>query len=193
MTELGNVILPGLVLLLTPGPTNTLLAAGGATVGIHRSLPLILCEVAGYALAISALRLFLGPFLEGSYLATAALRLICGIYLVSVSVKLWRTATKVHICGISKSQVFFATLLNPKALVFAVVILPPPSTEDGFVTTFIVLMMMIASTGMVWVMVGSWLGGVVGPRGSPAVRRASSIVVGAFASLIILSLAWLQR
>ncbi|EFF83566.1 hypothetical protein HMP0015_0959, partial [Acinetobacter haemolyticus ATCC 19194] len=43
-----------ITILLTPGPTNTLLASSGIQIGIKRSLKLIPSEVLGYFIAITA-------------------------------------------------------------------------------------------------------------------------------------------
>jgi threonine/homoserine/homoserine lactone efflux protein len=43
-----------IVVLITPGPTNTLLAAAGLRHGVRPSLPLIAGELAGYLVSISA-------------------------------------------------------------------------------------------------------------------------------------------
>ena len=50
-------------LLAIPGPTNTLLAASGASVGWSRSLHLLAAELGGYMLAILALRALLAPLM----------------------------------------------------------------------------------------------------------------------------------
>ncbi|MGN4075192.1 hypothetical protein ACS0X5_11490 [Burkholderia gladioli] len=53
-------------ILAMPGPTNTLLATGGATVGLRRALPLALAEALGYGLAILAIGLVLARRRPGS-------------------------------------------------------------------------------------------------------------------------------
>lgn len=56
--------LMSLALLLTPGPTNTLLFVGGATNGLKRSLGLPLAELLGYLAAIHILALSIWPFVQ---------------------------------------------------------------------------------------------------------------------------------
>ncbi|EMR4172488.1 LysE family translocator, partial [Pseudomonas aeruginosa] len=46
-------------ILLTPGPTNTLLAAAGLAQGFRRAAPLVGFELAGYLVGITAWGLFL--------------------------------------------------------------------------------------------------------------------------------------
>ena len=48
-------VLSILALLLTPGPTNTLLAVGAASAGFRRSLPLVLAELTAYLLVVAPL------------------------------------------------------------------------------------------------------------------------------------------
>jgi len=79
-----------LTILGTPGPTNTLLATSGATVGVRASLPLVPAETAGYLIAILALGLALGPAVAASPLLAAALRLGVGGYLLVFAARLWR-------------------------------------------------------------------------------------------------------
>lgn len=55
-----------LAILVVPGPTNTLLATSGATVGLARSLPLLVCELIGYEAAIAVIRLLMVPVLARS-------------------------------------------------------------------------------------------------------------------------------
>ena len=61
MTDPLLFILAVLTILGTPGPTNTLLATGGAVDGVGRSLPLLLGELTGYLVAIAVIRVVLGP------------------------------------------------------------------------------------------------------------------------------------
>jgi len=53
-----------LALLVTPGPTNTLLAASGAIAGLARSMRLIPAELCGYLAAIATLLFIADPAIE---------------------------------------------------------------------------------------------------------------------------------
>lgn len=127
MTDPTLVTLAVLTVLGTPRPTNTLLATGGATVGFRRALVLVPAEAAGYLIAISAIGLALRPFVTAHPSVGLVLRLVVGAFLVVLAVRLWRGGGTVIETGaeaISPWQVFLATLLNPKAIIFALGVIP---------------------------------------------------------------------
>jgi len=187
MVELESFVLAALALLLTPGPTNTLLAAGGATRGARRALPLIGAEMAGYAGAITALELFLAPLADASAWVGLALRVGCGLYLAYVAWRLWRPAIWAEESAISFRRVFLATLSNPKAMVFVFVILPPRSIGLGplLYPHGVVLLALIALAGGAWVLFGALVRAGAGGRGAALVRRSSSVVVALFSLTIL--------
>lgn len=191
MTELDSFVLAALALLLTPGPTNTLLAAAGATLGARRALQLVGAEVAGYALAIAGLELFLAPMAEALGWIGLVLRIGCALYLAFVAWKLWRPAAGAEDRAISFGRVFLATLSNPKAMVFVFVILPPRSIGLGPLLDpyGVVLLGLIALAGGVWVVLGALVRAGAGGRGATLVRRTSSIVVALFSIVIVTGVA----
>ena len=63
---LDPAVLAVLAVLGTLGPTNTLLATAGVTVGLQRSLLLISAEAAGHTISILTLGLILRPVMAGA-------------------------------------------------------------------------------------------------------------------------------
>lgn len=189
MTDVAGFVAAALLLLVTPGPTNTLLAAGGAARGLRGAIALVGAELLGYALAITLIEIVVVPLASASGVVTVALRLGCALYLGLVAVQVWRSAHDPSGAAISFRRVFLATLSNPKALVFAFVILPPPSISVAALMVPYGLMLgsLIALAGSTWVLAGSTLHGRLGPKSGVAFRRASSVVVAAFAALVLLS------
>ena len=117
-----------LALLLTPGPTNTLLAVAGATSGLRPSLPLVLAELLGYLIAIHILAYGIGPFVQMMPAAQTVMRLACALCLLVLAIRLWLANTPLITDEvITPWRVFIVILLNPKALVFAFAVLPPGS------------------------------------------------------------------
>ncbi|MDN3568112.1 lysine transporter LysE [Paeniroseomonas aquatica] len=177
-----------LAILGTPGPTNSLLATAGATAGMRRSLPLIAAEAAGYALAILTIGLVLGPVMAGAPLLATALRVAVGGYLLLLAVRLWRLGGATLATGavVTPRQVFVTTLLNPKAIVFALGVLPfgaGPGVWPPYMLGFLLLLVAVATA---WIAAGAMLGGVAGRRGwSGAVPRVGAAAVGGFAVLML--------
>lgn len=179
-----------LIVLGTPGPTNTLLATSGATAGLRRSLPLIAAEAAGYTLSILTLGLVVGPALAAAPLLAALLRAAVGAYLLVLAVRLWRRGGAALATGavVTSRQVFVTTLLNPKAIVFALGVVPFGAGRDiwpPYMLGFLLLLVLVAAA---WIVAGAILGRAAGRRGwSAAVPRVGATAVGSFAVLLLLA------
>ncbi|MFG1477610.1 hypothetical protein V5F53_02975 [Xanthobacter sp. V4C-4] len=113
-------------LLLTPGPTNTLLALSGATVGLKRAVRLMPAELLAYLLVTVPLALIGAELLAQWPHATRAVKLAAACWVAVLAVKLWRVETAGTGAGtVTGRRVFVTTLLNPKALVIGLTLLPP--------------------------------------------------------------------
>lgn len=189
MLELDAFILAAALLLLTPGPTNTLLAAGGALRGARRALPLITAELLGYAVAIVTLEVFVAPLVESLAWVRLALRIGCAVYLAYTAWLIWMAPMGEGEQAISWRRVFFATMSNPKALVFVFVILPPRSIGMAeLVQPYgVILLALVALAGGAWVFLGAAIHAGARGRGGLTIRRTSSVVVGVFSALILAS------
>ena len=116
-----------ITILLTPGPTNTLLASSGIQVGIRKSLRLIPAEAFGYLISITAWGFLIGKVSAHLPLLPTILKLFSASYIIYLAIKLWRTAdveVSFNQPTIRARELFLATLLNPKALLFASAIFP---------------------------------------------------------------------
>jgi threonine/homoserine/homoserine lactone efflux protein len=119
------------------------------------------------------------------------LRLACGVYLVFLTWKLWgvgaglRERTPVRF-----REVFVTTLLNPKGLVFALVIFPVPAGRAVSLTPyfamFVIVCVMVAAA---WIAAGAILHGRPAGRAvAPGVfRRLGAVVLGVFALFLLAS------
>lgn len=147
-----------LVLLATPGPTNTLLAASGAAMGFSTSLKLLPAELLGYFLSINLLMTLALPLTDSLPALGVGLRIIAAAWLVHCAFSLWRhpkqemTDSK----GIRFSKVLTTTLLNPKGLIFAFAIFPSgPLIEHAYwLGVFAGLTMMVGAS---WIGLGRLL------------------------------------
>ncbi|MBM6581423.1 LysE family transporter [Microvirga sp. BT689] len=172
-------------ILATPGPTNTLLASSGAQAGLRRSLPLVPAELCGYALAIAGWGLFLEPASATLPWLKPLLRLACAAYLVAVAWGLWSKAGEaLSGSGFGPRRIFIATLLNPKALMFAAVIFPEAAfqTSAAFIQAMSVFAAVIVPIALGWIGFGSALsqpGFLIGPR---AVQRGAALVLLTFSA-----------
>ena len=151
-----------ITILLTPGPTNTLLASSGIQAGIRKSLRLIPAEAFGYLIAISVWGLIIGTVSKKFPMIPVVLKLFSAAYIFYLALKLWRTATvqtDLLQPTIRPRELFLATLLNPKALLFATAIFPvfvwhSSTAYSAHMLTFLLLIVPIA---FFWILIGSVL------------------------------------
>lgn len=162
-----------LVLLLTPGPTNTLLALSGAERGVMNAIRLIPAEVAAYLLITVPLALS-GAGLLGTVPALRSIiTLAAALWVAWLAVKMWRTPAEFGqpIQQVTAAKVFITTLLNPKALIIGLVLLP---AESGLTLRTAVFVGLIAAIATTWAIIGSTM--VRGSHTSrlPLIRRAGA-------------------
>lgn len=174
-----------LLILGTPGPTNTLLATAGATVGFRRALPLLPAEAAGYLVAILVIGLALGPFIAGLPAVAIGLRLAVGAYLALLAVKLWRRGpVDLSVMPVTPRQVFVTTLLNPKAIVFALGVIP--FGAGHWWPWMLGFLGLLSGVALGWILLGSLLGRAAGAAGRAGlVPKLGAAAVGAFAVLLV--------
>jgi threonine/homoserine/homoserine lactone efflux protein len=181
-------VLAVLTILGTPGPTNTLLATSGAAAGVRASLPLVPAEAAGYLIAILAIGLALGPAVAALPLLAAALRLGVGAYLLVLAVRLWQRGGGALVQGgrrvVTPRQIFTTTLLNPKAIVFALGVVPFSAPRPhlyllGFAA-------MLGAVALCWIGAGAALGRAAAGAGRAGmVPRVGAAAVAAFALVLV--------
>lgn len=174
--QLASFVAAALVVLLTPGPTNTLLAAAGAAMGFRRAVLLPLAEAAGYALAIGAF-LLLTAYLSGVVFVMPALKTAAAVWLLVSAARLWRQPVQVdaaaHLTALRR--VFVTTILNPKAMLVGTVLIPELMRDRQALglATFIALS---GLAGTAWLTMGSLLPGTA----RPYAYKAAAIVLCAF-------------
>ena len=176
-----------ITILLTPGPTNTLLASSGILVGLRKSLLLIPAEAVGYIIAITAWGMLIGKVSATLPLLPIFLKLLSAAYIVFLAIKLWRTANQDVVLNqptIRPKELLCATLLNPKALLFASAIFPAAAWKSqdiymAHMSTFVGLILPIA---LFWISVGAMLAtNKVNWLSQAKLQRTACIVLVSFA------------
>jgi threonine/homoserine/homoserine lactone efflux protein len=187
MTGLLPFVLAVLALLATPGPTNTLMAASGAQRGIVASLPLLLGELAGYLIAITIWIELVGAAGASQPLVPAIAKFVATAFLLWSAWKLWRNAGQSDLGqrGITLYRVFFTTLINPKALVFAFAIFP----SVGFLARmpfFGIFTILVLGTATAWMALGTIAArSSAGLLTSARVEKITAIALAFFATLLV--------
>lgn len=158
-----------LALLLTPGPTNTLLTVGAAARGFRKSLPLLLGELSGYLTVIIPLATIAAALLEGRPMQAAGLRIVAACWVLFLAARLWlvssKTAGEGGVKAVTVGQVFLTTMLNPKAPIIGLVIMPH-GTLTEIAPALGLFSLLVAGAGTCFLVLGSLVGqtAVLSPR-----------------------------
>ncbi len=202
MQSFTAYVLALLGLLSLPGPTNALLAASGATVGLGRSLPLLLWELLAYESAIAVERAVLLPAIERLPIATRLLDAVAALYLIGLAWVLWRSRLGVGAHSVRAHQMILTTVLNPKGLIIAVLIMPlhPGALHPAALQPVVlhplaatlrdwgVLSAAVPASGFIWLCAGRYVQSLAAPRLALLVPRTASLALGVFAVLLIVRL-----
>lgn len=149
-------------ILLTPGPTNTLLASSGIQVGVRKSLRLIPAESIGYLISITVWGIIIGTVSSRFPILPIFLKLLSALYIIFLAIKLWKTAdieASYTLPTIRARELFCATLLNPKALLFASAIFPSSAwlTLNNYLVHIGMFLILIVPIALFWTFIGSIL------------------------------------
>ncbi len=168
-------LLTSAAILLTPGPTNTILAASGAAMGMRHARLLPLAEAMGYALAI-ALFLSVAELLAGVPHALPVLKGVAAVWLVASAHKLWFLPVVPDMpepAGAFR-RVLLTTLLNPKAMLVGTISIPSLMPEAP-VVGLLAFVCLSTIAGLVWTSLGASLPLRLRPH---SYKVAATIVAG---------------
>jgi threonine/homoserine/homoserine lactone efflux protein len=180
------------VVLIMPGPTNTLLAAAGLRQSVRRSAWLTGAELAGYLVSISVWGHFLAQAAHSLTWLPALVRMASSLYIAALAIRMWRAAVSLPSSAqpvIGLRTLFVATLLNPKTILFAGTIFPVDAfaSLSAYLEAVAVFTALLIPIGLAWIAFGAALGsGRLTWVSPPHAQRGASVVLAAFS----LSLAW---
>lgn len=177
-----------IALLFSPGPTNTLLAVGGASRGLRRSLVLTVAEVTAYLLVVTPLALFGGPFLQGHPVVAETVKLVAATWVIYLAVRLWQTPPATGPDRtVTPARIFITTLLNPKGLIIGLAILPATGSLAALLPWLAGLAGIIVVASLLWIAAGATLGRLTESGLPQPLRRGAAGYLGIVALGLVAS------
>lgn len=139
-----------LALLLAPGPTNTLMGLAGMQRGLARAARLMPAEILGYLTTILPLALVGAGGLARWPEAAVAIRAAAAAWVMILAIRLWGSrGGDARGPEVTARKIYVTTALNPKALLFALVLLPVPA-DPAFVPRLALFCLMVLMVALVW-------------------------------------------
>lgn len=144
-----------LALLLSPGPTNTLMGLAGAQNGLRKARRLIPAELLGYLTTILPLLWLGSEVLARWQIVAVVMKLAAAGWVMFMAVSLWRMHENDGTPNeVTARRVYLTTMLNPKALIFGLVLLPPPGDPE-FASKLGIFGVMVMTVALIWGGAGS--------------------------------------
>ena len=173
-----------LALLATPGPTNTLLVLSGAESGGRQALLRLLTVLAAYLATVVPLAL-VGQELQESWpLLRPLVAVAAGLWVARLAVKLWHPPQGGQTGTVGVAALAMTTLLNPKALVFGLVLLPSP---DRLGANLILFAIEVLAVSTLWLAAGHlFLAGQSTGGGPRLMRRVAAVWMGVLSAALVL-------
>lgn len=175
-----------LLLLATPGPTNTVMATAGAVNRGDWPWLFMLAELGGYLAIVLLARAVLLPLIDAHSWVGVALKVVVVAYLIYAAIRLWRT--RISTSGtpgrVTPQLVALTTFLNPKGLIFAITIIP--RDHPMLLAYFAAFAALVLIVGGSWFVAGRTLGILAGHRAS-LLPRVSSVALVGFAGYLVAS------
>jgi threonine/homoserine/homoserine lactone efflux protein len=180
-----SFVAASILVLITPGPTNTVLAACGAAMGFRRAAILPLAEAMGYFIAISFF-VFFAEMMRGSHLILGLMRIAAAGWLIHSAWQLWRMPFEPDpaIKDAPFGRVLVTTMVNPKAMLVGTILIPAGTglAAPAWIATYATLSTI---AGLGWLLLGSTL-----PLG---IRRhaykLAAMILGGFSVIAVASAA----
>ena len=113
-----------LALLITPGPTNAVLALAGAQGGLRAGLRLVPVVLICYLGVVGPLVLWGGVVMASLPLLRPILTGLAALWVARLAYGLWFGGAVAVAGRVTLRQMAITTLLNPKALIFGLVLIP---------------------------------------------------------------------
>ena len=179
------------LLLVVPGPTNTLLMRAGVLFGFAASWRMAFIECLAYLLQVSVWGGALFYLSAWSPWAVKAMQLAAVCYLLQLSYTLWQRKnsadgpTRDRFCGL---YFFWLTVMNPKGLLIVSFIAPVSAfaTLQGYVGFMVTLALVVIAVGSAWIVLGSRFEGVQKCWLTPLkINRAASVAICLFATIMV--------
>lgn len=178
------------IVLLVPGPTNTLLLSAGLKLNLRGACRLVAAEASGYVIAITVWGFFLWSLATQYPWIVSVVKLISATFIFYLAVKMWFKGADFDTTDappLGFRGLFLATLMNPKALLFSSAIFPEAAFRslEIFLTSTGVFLITLVPIGLLWSRSGRLL--VMNRtegRLASIVLRCSSLVLLTFAATL---------
>lgn len=179
------------LLLVVPGPTNTLLMRAGVLFGFAASWRMAFIECLAYLLQVSVWGAVLFYVSAWSPWVVKVTQTAAICYLLQLSFTLWQrknTAVDPGTDRFSGLHFFWLTVMNPKGLLIVSFIAPISAfaTLQGYARFMTTLALVVIPVGFAWILLGSRFEGGQKAWLTPLrINRATSMVIGCFATVLL--------